>query len=318
MACLIGTGPRANVVIVDCSRAVVATIVSIPREIDIASCVTVKDLEDLATRAMMATAALTPATTNLTATLTSPTAAAPTSTPATPTPRTTQSQNARANAAASGTAAPATQVNRGGGRGQRTSFTTAATTQAMTTRNLELTLAFIMAPFLSDALFDERSVYPLELIILAREAAANFDNRHQGAAGFGNTLAINHASAFANWAFALHLGKLNEVRYAIDPDDNELRTFAKSRHQNCILAPLEIASNVPTLGNNNNVLKNLSKGLKRMGKAADQANLLSKEHLQLMEEMEDLKKDCIKDMHPSISNMILMASATEPDHVGEF
>ena len=55
-----------------------------------------------------------------------------------------------------------------------------------------------------------------------------------------------------------------------------------------------------------------------MGKAADQANLLSKEHLRLREETEDLKKDCIKDMHPSISNMILMASATEPDHAGEF
>ncbi len=88
MACLIGTGPRANVVIVDCSRAVVATIVLIPKEIDIANCVTVKDLEDLATRAMMVTAAPTPATTNLTAMLTSPTAAAPTSTSATPMPRT--------------------------------------------------------------------------------------------------------------------------------------------------------------------------------------------------------------------------------------
>jgi hypothetical protein len=175
-----------------------------------------------------------------------------------------------------------------------------------------------MAPFLSDALFNKRSVYPLELIILAHKAAIDFDNRHRGAAGFGNTLAINHASAFANWAFALHLGKLNKVRYAIDPDDNKLRTFAESRHQNCILAPLESASNVPTLGDNNDVLKNLSKGLKRMGEAADQANLLSKEHFRLREETEDLKKDRIKDMHPSISNMILMASATEPDHAGEF
>ena len=36
-----------------------------------------------------------------------------------------------------------------------------------------------MAPFLSDALFDERSAYPLELIILARKAAVDFDNRHR-------------------------------------------------------------------------------------------------------------------------------------------
>ncbi len=175
-----------------------------------------------------------------------------------------------------------------------------------------------MAPFLSDALFDERSAYPLELIILAHEAAVDFDNRQRGVAGFGNTSAIDHPSAFANWAFALHLGKLNEVRYTIDPDDNELRTFAEPRHQNCILAPPGRTSNAPTLGNNNDVLKNLSKGLKRMGKAADQANLLTKEQLRLREETEDLKKDRIKDMHSSISNMILMASATEPDRAGEF
>ena len=175
-----------------------------------------------------------------------------------------------------------------------------------------------MAPFLSDALFDEKSAYPLELIILAREAAANFDSRHRGVAGFGNTSAIDHANTFANWAFSLHLGKLNEVRYTIDPNDDKLWTFAKSCHQNCILAPLGRTSNAPTPGNNNDVLKNLSEGLKRMGEAVDQANLLTKEQLRLREETEDLKKDRIKDMHLSISNMILMASATEPDQAGEF
>ena len=314
VACLIGTGSRANVVIVDCSRAVVATIVSIPSEIDIAGCVAVQDLEDLATRAMMETASPAPAAANPTATSTPPTAATPTSTPATPTARTTRSRNA---AAAAGTTAPAPQASGRGGRGRMASFSAAATT-ATTARNIELTSAFLMAPFLSDALLDEKSAYPLELIILAREAAVDFDNRHRGVAGFGNTSAIDHANAFANWAFALHLGKLNEVRYTIDPDDNELRTFAESRHQNCILAPLGSTSGAPTPGNNNDVLKNLSEGLKRMGEAADQANLLTKEHLRLREETEDLKKDRIKDMHSSISNMILMASATDPDQAGEF
>ena len=119
-----------------------------------------------------------------------------------------------------------------------------------------------MVPFLSDALFDEKSAYPLELIILASKAAVDFNNRNRFVAGFGNTSAIDHTNAFANWAFALHPGKLNEVCYTIDPDDDKLRTFAESRHQNCILAPLGRTSNAPTLGNNNDVLKNLCKGLK--------------------------------------------------------
>jgi hypothetical protein len=133
VACLVGTGPRANVVIVDCSSTVVTTIISIPRVIYITSCVTVQDLEDLAK------AAPAPATTNLTATPTPPTAAAPTSTPATPTSRTTQSQNARASAASTGAAATAPQAN-----------TSAATTQATTTRNIELSLTFIVAYLATD------------------------------------------------------------------------------------------------------------------------------------------------------------------------
>jgi hypothetical protein len=77
VACLVGTGPRANIVIVDCSRAVVATIVSILSEIDIASCVAVQDLKDLAIRAMVATGTPAPAAANPTAMPTPPTAAAP-------------------------------------------------------------------------------------------------------------------------------------------------------------------------------------------------------------------------------------------------
>ena len=145
VACLVGTGSRANVVIVDCSRAVVAMIVSIPSEIDIAGCVTVQDLEDLATRVMLATASPAPAAANPTATSISPTAATPTSTPTTSTARTTRSQNA---AAAAGTTAPAPQTNGRGGRGRRASFSAAATTQATTARNIELTSAFLIAPFL--------------------------------------------------------------------------------------------------------------------------------------------------------------------------
>ena len=262
VACLVGTGPRANMVILDCSRTVVATIISISSKVDITSCVTVQDLEDLAARVLAVTATPAPAATIPTATQTPPGRSGTNHHPGTPTPRSTRSQNARANAVTSGAAAPAPPVNEGGRRGRRASFAATATTQATTTQNLELTSTFPMAPFLSKALFDERSVCPLELIILVCKADVDFDNRHQGAAGLGNTSAINHAIAFANWAFALRMGKLNEVRYTIDPNDDELQTFAKSRHQNCILAPLGRTSNAPTLVTNNDVLKNLSEGLK--------------------------------------------------------
>jgi hypothetical protein len=50
-----------------------------------------------------------------------------------------------------------------------------------------------------------------------------------------------------------------------------------------------------------------------MGYAADEANLLKRKEIKLGGDEDNKKKDHIKDMHPSISNMILMASAVNHD-----
>jgi hypothetical protein len=44
-----------------------------------------------------------------------------------------------------------------------------------------------------------------------------FDARHQGAAGFANASALDHVAAFTYWALAIHLGKLKEARFAMNP-----------------------------------------------------------------------------------------------------
>jgi hypothetical protein len=54
------------------------------------------------------------------------------------------------------------------------------------------------------------------------------------------------------------------------------------------------------------------------GEAADKANLLKQEEIKLQGDKDNKKKDCIKDMHPSISNMILMASAVDNEIQGEY
>jgi hypothetical protein len=86
-------------------------------------------------------------------------------------------------------------------------------------QTLEIPLAFIMAPFLCNAIFGERSTDPLELIIIAREAATEFDARHWDVAGFEGVLAADHVKAFTNWAIALNLGRLREARVTPDPDN---------------------------------------------------------------------------------------------------
>jgi hypothetical protein len=55
-----------------------------------------------------------------------------------------------------------------------------------------------------------------------------------------------------------------------------------------------------------------------MGEAADEANLLKQEEIKLQGDKDNKKKDCINDMHPSISNMILIVSAVHNEIQGEY
>ncbi len=149
-----------------------------------------------------------------------------------------------------------------------------------------------------------------------------FDARHQGGAGFANASALDYVAAFTNWALAIHLGTLKEARFTMDPDNDELQVFSDFRHAECILPPLGTIGDPGATGTSGHleheVFKSLGEGLKRMGEAADEANLLKREEIKLRGDKDDKKKDRIKDMHPSISNMILMVSAVDHDFQGKY
>ncbi len=176
---------------------------------------------------------------------------------------------------------------------------------------------FIMAPFLCDTIFGERSTDPLQLIIVAREAATEFDARHMDVVGFEGILAKDHVKAFTNWALATQLGKLTEARVSSNPDNFELQGWANTRNRACILPAIETEGSAIGQGVNINTFKILGEGLKRMGEAADKANQLRRKEIKQRKEESKEKKDRIKDMHPSISNMMLMASSSDSQFIGE-
>jgi hypothetical protein len=182
-----------------------------------------------------------------------------------------------------------------------------------------------MAPFLCNALFDERSTNPLELIILAREAATKFDACHKDVAGFADVSAADRVKAFTNWALAIHLGRLREARVSLDPDNCKLQAWAITRNESCILSATGASGGVrgPAAPSreghfDNETFKILGKGLKRMGEAADEANVLKRKEIKQRDDESEQKKDRIKDMHPSILNMILMASSVDSKFIGEY
>jgi hypothetical protein len=132
-------------------------------------------------------------------------------------------------------------ATRTGGHGTRNTRTATTAIPAVTppTRQLKVTSAFVMTPFLCNVIFTEKPSNLLELIILAREVATEFDAHHRGMEGFKSTSAKKHVIAFTNWALAIHLGKLKEARVNINPNNNELQSFLAARHNECILPPLK-------------------------------------------------------------------------------
>ncbi len=179
-----------------------------------------------------------------------------------------------------------------------------------------------MASFLCNAIFNEKTSNPLKLIILAREVAIKFNARHQGMAGFAIVSALDHVAAFTNWALAIRLGQLKEARFKMDPNNNELQVFSDLRHAKRILPPLGTMGAPGSTGTSGHlehkVFKSLGEGLKRMREAANEADLLKHEEIKLQGDEEDKKKDRINDMHPSISNMILIVSAVDHDIQGKY
>ncbi len=179
-----------------------------------------------------------------------------------------------------------------------------------------------MAPFLCAAIFNDKSSDLLELIALAQEAAIKFDFCHRDEVGFTNASAMDHAIAFTNWALTIRLGKLTEARFTINSDNDKLQAFLDFRHTKCILLPLGAMGNQGATGQlghmEHKVFESLGEGLKQMGEAAGKADLLKREEIKLQGDEDNKKKDCIKGMHPSISNMILMASAVDNEIQGEY
>jgi hypothetical protein len=316
--CLIGMDPRAHAITVDHKQAVALMTTSIPSSMEITNCKNIDDFVNLSI--------------NMTATASTMAATAITATP--PTARTTSATTTTANA----TVVPAiattgrritrrnTEAVTGAGTANTPTPSPAAApiiqSAAPTSQTIEVTSAFIMAPFLYAAIFNKKTSDPLKLIILAQESAMEFDAHHQGAAGFANASALDHVAAFTNWALAIQLGKLTEARFTMDPNNDKLQVFSDFRHAKCILPPLGTIGDPGATGTSGHlehkVFKCLGEGLKRMGEAADEANLLKCKEIKLQGDEDVKKKDRIKDMHPSIPNMILIASVVNHNIQGEY
>ena len=177
---------------------------------------------------------------------------------------------------------------------------------------------FIPAPWLRDVILMADTRDPIEIILAALPAQAQFDidqeTPTEGASADASD-AVAHVDDFIMWAHGVFSGKIPETRYSLDPDDEELKTFAVTRHQDCLLsADTGIGTAAGTLrADSGTVLAQLAAQMSQQNDHMGQFNVLHQQQLERQKEKDDNKANRKKDLHPSIINMLKMASATDSD-----
>jgi hypothetical protein len=92
---------------------------------------------------------------------------------------------------------------------------------------------FILAPALRNAILALNTQNPVELIPLMSATARAFDAAHANDVNMVCT-AITHSDDLNAWLYGVKQGLINETKYSVIPEDNEVAQYYTSRHLHCI------------------------------------------------------------------------------------
>jgi len=172
--------------------------------------------------------------------------------------------------------------------------------------------SFIPSPFLRNFVIESESNDPAEIVPLLFAEAKRFDADHADDQAYRDT-AVSHAEDFALWAWGVMSKRVSETRFSIRPDDGELKNFADARHKECIFSSLreaETAAANPSTSTSEAVLRQLSNSMTMQNETNRESNELRKLEFNRLREKDEIKKDRLKKLHKSVTNMIIMASAS--------
>ncbi len=96
--------------------------------------------------------------------------------------------------------------------------------------------SFLPAPWLLNAVVEALSRNPVFLISKAIKAAQVYDQEHNFYEEY-ITSVVYHVDDFILWAWGVGAGQVSKTKYAIDPNDNNLKRFHIKRHQAFLLIP---------------------------------------------------------------------------------
>ena len=160
---------------------------------------------------------------------------------------------------------------------------------------------------------------PFLLITIVNAAATAFDEEHEEDEDY-ITSAEEHAGDFLLWSWAVGAGRVSATSCIFDPTDIDLESFRIERHQACIIPSggvtwAAIPGGLPPSPaadiTNTAVLGLLNSTLSRQADKQEEQNTILTNQLQHMIEKEGLIKNRFKNLHESITKMIIFASAVD-------
>ena len=168
---------------------------------------------------------------------------------------------------------------------------------------------FIPGPVLRNAIIESNSKDPFELIPKIYQTARTFDQE------LDIMSAETHADDLCAWLYGVKTGLIPEMRYSVNPDDEEVEAFYAKRHTYCIIISTE--STGPRAGealalDGNTVISQLTNALTIQNEYLEDANVINRKNQILAEERKEKEKDRTKKIHPAILTMLKRAAATDP------
>jgi hypothetical protein len=175
------------------------------------------------------------------------------------------------------------------------------------TQTLKETMGILPIPFLGAAVIDSLSNSPIELIVCIKNAAVVYNNSHPANDSTAG------AKSIMRWLYAAHKKLIDETRLLVEPENEELLKHSDECHRHCILPPLEnvVGATHGSIGADNSVLCQLISATNRSNEAMETTNIIRQNEYDWKKDIEFVKKDRTKDLHPSIKWMIENTSTTE-------
>ena len=163
---------------------------------------------------------------------------------------------------------------------------------------------FIPAPFARDAILNADTRDPFTLIPIVMATARAFDTDHEGNEDYATT-AVVHADDLVAWLWSVGVGRIDETRYSVNPDDAEMASFLANRKQQCISGIIDMTAP----GADADALRQLTECMALQNEESATANQLHREELSWKKENGDTK-DRTRKLFEDKLRLIGQAAAT--------